>query len=97
LIPKGTDDWGIFTSEVNVPIQGGCADALKLDIIELYEVLPEGAFLVAALHDELIIEADAHRAMDILALAKGIMEKWASEMFSGVPMVVKGVICESWN
>jgi DNA polymerase I-like protein with 3'-5' exonuclease and polymerase domains len=97
LIPKGTDDWHIFTSEVNVPIQGGCADALKLNIIELYDVLPEGSFLVAALHDELIIETEAHRAPDILSLAKGIMEEWASEMFSGVPMVVKGVICKSWS
>ena len=97
LIPKGTKDWPIFTSSVNVPIQGGCADANKLSIIEIREVLPEGTFLVGTVHDEVIIETDIQIAPDILKLAKGVMEKWASTLFPGVPMLAEGVIWKSWG
>jgi DNA polymerase I-like protein with 3'-5' exonuclease and polymerase domains len=97
LIPKGTTDWKRFTSLVNVPIQGGCADAVKLAIIQLHRDLPDDTFIVGMLHDEVIIETNAEKALDILALAKGIMEDWGDVMFRDVPMLVEGKVHESWG
>ena len=56
----------------NLPIQGICADALMRAIILVNDRMEEagiGGGLVAAVHDELLIEVpegDAERARDIL-------------------------------
>ena len=97
LIPKEVTDWEKFTSAVNVPIQGGCADAVKFSMIDLNAVLPEGTFLVAAMHDELVLETDIEKAAEIEVLAKKIMEKWAGAIFDKVPMLVEAKTCESWG
>ncbi len=98
LIPREMTDWAKFTSIVNVPIQGGCADAVKLAMIELHEILPVGTFLVATMHDELVIETDIEKAPEIVALAKRIMEKWATEMFfNNIPMVVEAKTLDGWG
>lgn len=97
LIPKEMTDWAKFTSIVNVPIQGGCADAVKLAMIELNEILPEGTFLVATMHDELVIETDIERAAEIEILAKHVTEKWAGVIFQKVLMLVEAKALESWG
>jgi DNA polymerase I-like protein with 3'-5' exonuclease and polymerase domains len=66
-------------------------------MIELNGVLPEGTFLVATMHDELVIETDADKGAEIEVLAKRIMEKWAGAIFQKVPMLVEVKTLESWG
>lgn len=57
---------------VNHTIQGTGADILKLALVLAFRALPTGAHLIAAVHDELLIEAPvacADAAADILATA----------------------------
>ncbi len=54
----------------NAGIQGTAADILKLALVLTQRRLPEGAYLVAAVHDELIVEAAescADEAASVLA------------------------------
>jgi DNA polymerase-1 len=55
LIKRGTD-FNKFIDLANTPIQGGCADAVKMAILALEAELPSGTGIVALLHDELVIE-----------------------------------------
>ncbi len=51
------DEYGTMErSAKNHPIQGTNADILKCALALLYEALPEGASLILAVHDELVIE-----------------------------------------
>jgi DNA polymerase-1 len=51
------DEFGTMErSAKNHPIQGTNADILKCALALLYEALPEGASLILAVHDELVIE-----------------------------------------
>jgi DNA polymerase family A len=74
LINGGTD-FNNFTDLTNTPIQGGCADAVKMAILALEAELPSGTGIVAMLHDELVIETDTSIAEEMLTLAKRKMEE----------------------
>ena len=94
---KGGTDFDKFTNLTNTPIQGGCADAMKMAILALEAELPSGAGIVATLHDELVIETDTSIAEDVLTLAKQKMEEWAGLVFKDVPMLVEGKMVDSWE
>ena len=75
-----------FPQMCNLPIQGICADALMRAIILVNDRLGEagiGGGLVAAVHDELLIEVtedDAQRAREILERS---MEQAFTDTFPG--------------
>jgi DNA polymerase I len=94
---KGGTDFDKFTDLTNTPIQGGCADAMKMAILALEAELPSGTGIVAMLHDELVIETDTSIAEEILTLAKQKMEECAGLLFTDVPMLVEGKILDSWE
>jgi len=96
LIKEGTD-FKKFTDLTNTPIQGGCADAVKMAILALEAALPSGTGIVAMLHDELVIETDTSIAAEMLTLAKQKMEESAGLVFKDVPMLVEGKIVDSWE
>ncbi|MBA3679397.1 DNA polymerase I, partial [Candidatus Saccharibacteria bacterium] len=41
---------------VNMPLQGTAADMMKLAMVRIHKVLPDGAKLILQIHDELIVE-----------------------------------------
>ena len=86
-----------FTNLTNTPIQGGCADAVKMAILALEAELPSGTGIVAMLHDELVIETDNSIAEEMLTLAKQKMEECAGLLFRDTPMLVEGKIVDSWE
>jgi DNA polymerase-1 len=85
LIPKGSTWWETFTTIVNTPIQGGCGDVTKLAVLLLREQLPADAFIVAVIHDEIIIEASTERAEEIEVQASKIMCEAFEHIFDKVP------------
>lgn len=56
---------------VNMPLQGTAADMMKLAMIRIHKLLPEGADLILQIHDELIVECGAGQASAV----EKLMEK----------------------
>jgi DNA polymerase I-like protein with 3'-5' exonuclease and polymerase domains len=75
LTGRCRDNITVRNEAINMPIQGTAADGLKIAIGRVYEELKKfdgTAFIIAALHDELLVEcneADAPEIEDIVAEA----------------------------
>jgi DNA polymerase I len=59
----------------NAPIQGTSADILKYALALLYQHLAEGCFIVACVHDEIVLEAPDEQAESCAALLAKAMQK----------------------
>lgn len=97
LISPGADRWQRFTSLINMPVQGGCADGLKAAMIALARVLPAGARMVSTVHDELIVESDAALAGTVSGLARETMVEAMQKLFPDVPIAVEVVTGPDWG
>jgi len=78
----------------NMPVQGTAADLMKLAMVKLQPEL-EGleAHLVLQVHDELLVEAPAHKAERVARVMREVMQNaWALE----VPLEVGTGIGENW-
>jgi DNA polymerase I-like protein with 3'-5' exonuclease and polymerase domains len=102
VVENGWEPGGIrFTQCCNLPVQGACADAMMLALIIVHDEMRLAALrggLVAAVHDEIlieVIESDAARASGILCNA---MIRAFAAMFPDAP--TKGVavanVGKSW-
>jgi DNA polymerase I len=63
----------------NMPVQGTAADLMKLAMVKLQPEL-EGleAHLVLQVHDELLVEAPAHKAEQVARVMREVMQNaWA--------------------
>jgi DNA polymerase I len=89
----------------NFPIQGCCADGLKLSLILLWERRDEcpGAVPVLAIHDELVIECDEDNAEEAEAWLKAMMVEGMESALNGpdaegarVRVEVETRICKTW-
>jgi DNA polymerase-1 len=88
----------------NAPIQGSAADGLKLAMAAVYRRLKKfngTAFIVASLHDELLIECDEADAEEILSLTietmVEAMDTFVNAEGRSVPIKVSGNISEVWT
>jgi DNA polymerase I-like protein with 3'-5' exonuclease and polymerase domains len=79
----------------NFIIQATAADIFKRALLAVHESLPEGASIVAQVHDEIIIECRADIASDVHALIVAAMQQ-APEGFK-VPMRVDAKIVDRWG
>lgn len=81
---------------MNSPIQGSSADIIKIAMINVEKRLSEsgtGARLVLQVHDELLVEAPAEHAQEVLEILKTEMESAAS---LSVPLEVEAKIGTTW-
>jgi DNA polymerase I-like protein with 3'-5' exonuclease and polymerase domains len=98
LLPKASnDDWGRFTGLVNTVVQGSCADALKLAMVELAQELPSGAGIVSTVHDELIVEVPEDRAEETKLLVEKCMLRAVEQLFPGLPVAAEVKVCNNWG
>jgi DNA polymerase I-like protein with 3'-5' exonuclease and polymerase domains len=61
-----------LTTAANTPVQGTGADITKLALANLWPVLPDGAWVVGVVHDEIIVEClqeDGDRVAELLSTA----------------------------
>jgi DNA polymerase I-like protein with 3'-5' exonuclease and polymerase domains len=79
----------------NFIIQSTAADMAKCAMVRLHNSLPEGARLIAMVHDEFIVECRRDLAEDVRALMVEAMQA-APEGFI-VPMVVEAKIADNWG
>ncbi len=97
LIPGNASSWERFTARVNMPVQGGTADGMKKAIILVAQRIPEGAHLVATVHDELVVECREEDAEAVKKIATDSMTEAMAELFPEVPIEVEANICSNWG
>jgi DNA polymerase-1 len=83
-------------SAKNHPIQGTNADILKCALALLYETLPEGASLILAVHDELVIECPEVLVPQVEALMKATMVQACRRFLKVVHIPAPDVIIASY-
>ncbi|MGH9844907.1 MAG: DNA polymerase, partial [Blastocatellia bacterium] len=79
----------------NFIIQGTAADLAKSAMVRLHAALPDGARLIAMIHDEFIVECRAEQAEDVRAQMVETMQA-APDGFK-IPMVVEAKIAGNWG
>jgi DNA polymerase I-like protein with 3'-5' exonuclease and polymerase domains len=91
---------------INMPIQGSAADGLKLAMAYVYERLnvrfsSGSAYIVAAIHDELLVECDEEDALEVKEIVEIAMVDAMNELLNGgeyrVPVKVSGKITRVWE
>ena len=81
----------------NTPIQGTSADILKRALKLLKEELREtSARVVNIIHDEIVVEADAHEAESVAEKVEKMMVAAGEEYVKTVPVKVEIEIADDW-
>ena len=86
---------------INALCQGFAAYVTKLAMVELHNTLPEGATMIAQVHDEIIVIADDDVADEAERITKqameGVLDPTSGEPILGtVPLVVSAATGDSW-
>ncbi len=82
----------------NLPVQGLCADMLKIAMASLFLILePRGVKLVNCVHDELVFECKAAEADEIGKIIKTEMEKAGSLFLKDLPCLVEVTTADFWK
>jgi DNA polymerase-1 len=87
------------THRLNSPVQGCAADGLKLALALLWERRDQapGTFPVLAVHDEIVVEADADRSDAAAAWLKGAMTEAMAPYVEPIPVEVEVRIARTWG
>lgn len=94
---KGKDE-NRLTVQSNNQVQGTSADITKAALVEIYRLLPPSAFLVATVHDEIIVECDEQDAEAVLAIIIREMQEAAIPMLgTSIAISAEGGILSSWG
>ena len=80
----------------NTLIQGSGADILKIAIAELNQYLNDEAYMVACVHDEIVLEVIEHKAEEYKNLLEKIMIEAAQKVLKTVPSVADANVGDSW-
>ena len=80
----------------NTLIQGSGADILKIAISELNQYLDDEAYMVACVHDEIVLEVVEHKAEEYKKLLEKIMVEAAQKVLKTVPSVADANVGDSW-
>jgi DNA polymerase-1 len=88
-----------FTEKLNTPVQGTGADGLKLALALIWERRNQapGAFPVLAVHDEIVVEADADRADAVATWLKQAMTHAMAPLIDPVPVEVETKVGRTWG
>jgi hypothetical protein len=88
--------WNRFTALLNTPIQGSCAEATKLALVEIDRQLQGRAELVNCVHDEIIVECDEALAPTVKKEVEQIMMECSAEILNGITIKVEADIADTW-
>jgi DNA polymerase I-like protein with 3'-5' exonuclease and polymerase domains len=80
----------------NTLIQGSGADILKIAIAKLSEHLNEDAYLIACVHDEIVLEVKEELAEDYKVKLESIMKEAAETVLKTVPASADASVGDSW-
>jgi DNA polymerase I-like protein with 3'-5' exonuclease and polymerase domains len=80
----------------NTLIQGSGADILKIAISKLSKYLNEEAYLIACVHDEIVLEVKEDLAEDYKVKLESIMREAAETVLKTVPASADASAGDSW-
>jgi DNA polymerase I-like protein with 3'-5' exonuclease and polymerase domains len=88
-----------FMEKLNSPVQGTGADGLKRALALLWERREQvpGAFPVLAVHDEIVVEADAGQADAVAKWLKTAMVEAMAPLIAPVPVEVEVKVARTWG
>ena len=97
--------WANFAGETiakptefyNSADQGTSADITKLSLIRLYNELPEDAHIIAAIHDEVLVEVPEEKAEEIAAMVLKVLTEEGSKVLFPVKVDAEVEIAQSWG
>src|SRR5215218_1000702 len=89
---------------INAPIQGAAADGLKMAVAEVHKRLRkfEGtAFIVATIHDELLVECNEADGPEVLEIVQEAMVQTMGTLVNAkephIPIEVEGTVTKAWS
>lgn len=85
------------TQKINLPIQASAAEGLKETLAILHSRLEHEWLLVAAIHDELILEVSPKDAEAAKAVLVSAMIQGMEQVLKHVPIVVDATISPTWS
>lgn len=86
-----------MSGRYNTPVQGTAADILKNALGMLYsELLNTNTFIVAVVHDEIVLECDSETAEETAVLLRSTMEEAGKRYLVDIPVVAEASIADSW-
>lgn len=95
-ILKGED--ARVTVFANSWVQGTSADIVKCALVSIHDALPEGAFVAAQCHDEILVECDEEQGEEVLALMLQEMEHAAVPILgTAVRLTASGGVFKNWG
>jgi DNA polymerase I-like protein with 3'-5' exonuclease and polymerase domains len=89
-----------YTTKINTQVQGTAGDITKIAMVLLWEKItksPRGdAFLIACVHDELVMEVREHLAEQWLTTLRECMEGAGGMLCRKLPIVAEGSMGTTW-
>jgi len=88
------------TELFNVPVQGTAAEGLKSALCIFLDRVRSArleAWVVAIIHDEIVVEVRQDQAEEALAILRQAMVEGIQWLVPGVPFAVDARICQSWG
>lgn len=97
--PKDEQEQGSIKRESkNLPIQGLCADMLKIVMGNIFLSLePKGLKFVNMVHDELVFECPEEFVSEASTIIKAEMEKAGSQFLTSIPCVAEVTVSDFWK
>lgn len=86
-----------MSGRFNTPVQGSAADILKnaLGMLHL-RLIDTDTYIVAAVHDEIVLECDSDKCAEMAALLKDTMETAGAKYVKDLPIVAEACVADSW-
>jgi DNA polymerase I len=81
---------------MNQPVQGLNADITKLALVKLTRCLPDEAYCIGMLHDEVLVECPESMAIRVGQLVQRCMEQAANRLLAPIPVIVDIKVGRSW-
>jgi DNA polymerase-1 len=99
LANADASNWDRFQLLVNFRDSGTAADCLKQSMLDLApQLATHGAYMVATVHDELVIECPRSNAEVVRDISANSMVEAAKQLLKdAVPIEVEAKVCESWG
>jgi DNA polymerase I len=95
---KKVEEYTIKNRGKNLPVQGLCADMLKIAMGNIFLILePKGVRLINSVHDELVFECKAEESEEIGQIIKSEMEKAGNLFLIDLPCLVEVTIDNYWR
>lgn len=99
FLSRGSKEWHKYEKEaVNMPVQGGGADVVKIAMLKTHHFLKTNGYksrLVLQIHDEIVFQVPDEELHTVVPQLKNIMEH-AADKYLTVPMAVDVELGRNW-